>query len=107
MTETYSTVDFYRANFDRDASRVQSLFKVNFGRGCVLPLARPLSPQYEQCSRTTLVLLETVFYCALVEACRMAGGREEGRGWSTRDASTRMVRMCICFTACGLWDLLL
>ncbi|CAM9837311.1 unnamed protein product [Laminaria digitata] len=27
VTETYSTVDFYRANFDRDAFRVQSLFK--------------------------------------------------------------------------------
>lgn len=28
MTEAYSTIDFYRDNFDRDAPRVQSLFKV-------------------------------------------------------------------------------
>ncbi|CAM9725008.1 unnamed protein product, partial [Hapterophycus canaliculatus] len=27
VTEAYSTIDFYRANFDRDARRVQSLFK--------------------------------------------------------------------------------
>ncbi|CAM9583880.1 unnamed protein product [Ectocarpus sp. 13 AM-2016] len=28
VTEAYSTIDFYRANFDHDAPRVQSLFKV-------------------------------------------------------------------------------
>ncbi|CAM9820328.1 unnamed protein product, partial [Scytosiphon promiscuus] len=27
VTEAYSTIDFYRANFDRDARRVQALFK--------------------------------------------------------------------------------
>lgn len=28
VTEAYSTIDFYRANFDSDAPRVHSLFKV-------------------------------------------------------------------------------
>jgi len=29
VTEAYSTIEFYRGNFDRDAPRVQALFKVS------------------------------------------------------------------------------
>lgn len=34
VKETYSTVDFYRSEFDRDTRRVQALFKVRLKDRC-------------------------------------------------------------------------